>query len=151
MTTRIILVCSGNICRSPLAAVMTKRMAEERGASVAVISAGTLHLNGEPAAKHSITVATEYGLDLSSHRSQGLSLGFIDLADALVVMSPKHERYIVEKAPAAAAKVVRLWEFSDRPLDEIADPVGQSIDAFRIAGRTIETCLNNWFESVIRK
>ena len=140
---RFIFVCSGNICRSPLAAAMAKKKFDDREISVAIISAGTLGINGEAAATHSVTVAEEYGLDISHHRSQGLSRGLADLADALIVMSPRHVDAI--ETLGVSTRVVSLWEFGEG-LTEIEDPIGRDLEAFRACAIVIDRCLDSWIE-----
>lgn len=145
---RIIFVCSGNICRSPLAQVMAKAMLDERNIPAAVISAGTLNLQGRPAASNSVAVAEEVGLDLEGHRSQGVNAGLMRMADYLVVMAPRHERELTRLDPSLATSIVRLWEYVDEDLEGIPDPVGKDIEAFRAMRERVEEGLRNWIASL---
>jgi protein-tyrosine phosphatase len=143
-TTRIVFVCSGNICRSPLAERMAKGMLAERGIPAVVISAGTLGLQGRPAAANSVAAAAEVGVDLEGHRSQGVSVPLMRMADRIVVMAPRHERELLAKDPALASKIVRLWEYLDEELDHIPDPVGQDIETFRVMRDRVQGALQKW-------
>ncbi|MFP4597362.1 MAG: low molecular weight protein arginine phosphatase [Persicimonas sp.] len=145
---RIVFVCSGNICRSPLAEALAKTMLAERGTPAAVISAGTLGLQGRPAAANSVAVGAEIGLDLDSHRSQGVSVPLLRMADHIVVMAPRHENELVRKDPGLAKNIVRLWEYLDEDLEGIPDPVGKDIEAFRVMRERVKEALERWLEGV---
>jgi protein-tyrosine-phosphatase len=147
-TLRIVFVCSGNICRSPLAERMAKGMLAERDVPAVVISAGTLGLQGRPAAAHSIAVAAEIDVDLEGHRSQGVSLPLMRMADRIVVMAPRHEEDLLATDPALGSKIVRLWEYLDEELDHIPDPVGQNIETFRAMRDRIHTALETWVDQL---
>ncbi len=147
-TLRIVFVCSGNICRSPLAEAMVKPMLAERDIPAVVISAGTLGLQGRPAAANSIAAAAEIGIDLEGHRSQGVSLGLMRMADRIVVMAPRHEAELTRQDPALAAKIVRLWEYLDEELDHIPDPVGQDLETFRVMRDRLKQALEAWVEQL---
>jgi protein-tyrosine phosphatase len=147
-TLRVIFVCSGNICRSPLAEVMAKHMFAQREISSVVISMGTLGIHGRPAASNSVRAAAEIDLDLEGHRSQGIQAGLLEVADWLVVMEKKHARALLDVNGQLADKIVRLWEHVDEELDGIPDPVGQDIEAFRTARERIESGLENWMEQL---
>jgi protein-tyrosine-phosphatase len=144
-SVRIIFVCSGNICRSPLAAGIAKARLEEAGISAVIISAGTLQIVGKPAAANSVAAGEQVGIDISGHRSQGLTRPLIDRADYLVVMSPEHEDYIVRDSRAAASKVVRLWEWVG--LDRIDDPIGRPLHAFTACRDTMTEAIEAWIKS----
>lgn len=143
-TQRIVFVCSGNICRSPLAERMAKAMLEERGIPAVVISAGTLGLQGRSAAANSVTVAAEVGVDLEGHRSQGVSIPLMRMADKIVVMAPRHETELLSKDRGLAGKIVRLWEYLDEGLDHIPDPVGQDVETFRVMRDRVQEALERW-------
>lgn len=143
---RIVFVCSGNICRSPMAAALGARALQAAGIEAMVISAGTLGINGSPAAAHAVDVMREAGLDISGHRSQGLSAQVARVADHLVVMSPIHRSEIVERDPSLESKVQPFWKFATPAgrFDEIADPVGRDRAAFVACREDLEACLDGW-------
>lgn len=147
-TMRVIFVCSGNICRSPLAEAISREIFDERDISGMAISMGTLGIHGRPAATNSIRAASEIGLDLDGHRSQGIQSGMLEIADWLVVMEPKHARSILDLDQRLSDKIVRLWEYVDEDLDGIPDPVGQDIEAFRVARDRIQEGLESWFDAL---
>ncbi len=148
-THRIIFVCSGNICRSPMAAVIAAEKMTRVGISHRIISAGTLGLMNRRAAEHAITAVEEIDLDLSGHRSQSANSGILNMADVIVVMSPSHTLHIKKLNPSLAGKILELWRFAPREyglLDEIADPVGKDLNTFRRSRDLIGECIDNWLE-----
>lgn len=153
-TRRIIVICSGNICRSPMAVALLRHSLEERDIPAVVISGGTLGIHGRRASSQARRAITELDAEdqtgmvscIAEHRSQGLSPAMLEMADELVVMAPRHERYIRQMAPRAADRIVRLWEFAevDIPLTKIPDPVGQDFAVFRRCRDLIAECLERW-------
>ncbi len=86
---KILFVCSGNTCRSPLAEAVLKRMAEDAGrGDIEVSSAGTQAWDGSPASDGSMLVGMERGLELSAHRSRQLTTEMLEEADIVIVMAP---------------------------------------------------------------
>lgn len=147
-TARIISICSGNICRSPIAAVLLERKLEERKAPSVIISAGTLGLTGHQAAVHARAAVQALGLSLEGHRSQGISLPLLRMADHLLIMSTRHETAILSLDPALEERLVRLWHYDDetREGSGIPDPVGQDLLAFIACRDLLDRCLDAWIE-----
>jgi protein-tyrosine-phosphatase len=143
---RIVFVCSGNICRSPMAAGIARDRLETAGIDAVVISAGTLNINGQPASPHGVTACRELGIDIEGHRSQGISVPLLLKADAIVVMAPGHEQHLARLEPALAPKIERMWAYADpaRGLTEIADPVGLELPAYRTCRDLLVECIDRW-------
>lgn len=94
---RVLFVCTGNTCRSPMAAAVARRMARERGwEHLDVRSAGVAASPGTPASAGAVRVGEEVGLDLAAHRSTPLSAELVDAADLILVMSPGHVHRVLE-------------------------------------------------------
>jgi protein-tyrosine phosphatase len=152
-TVRAICVCSGNICRSPMAVALLREKYQARGVSALVISAGTLGIQGHRAADFARAAITEFGpafaRHIDEHRSQGLSPALAEMADHIIVMSSRHEAEILRHNPARAPSIVRLWEHAPAEfgsLTKIPDPVGQGPEAFRTCRDLIDASLNHWLE-----
>jgi protein-tyrosine-phosphatase len=144
---RVLFVCSGNICRSPMAFVIAERTLAEEGIPVEwLASGGTLGIQGEPAAGHALLAVGEIGLDLSVHRSKGVGAAELDGADQIVVMAPDHEREIRMRRPDAEPKIVRLWEYTSRSgrLKRISDPIGQPYQDYIACRGDLLECIRNW-------
>jgi protein-tyrosine phosphatase len=142
---RVLIVCSGNICRSPMAAVLAEKLLKEAGIEAMIISAGTLGIRGAPAAPFAIAAMEEIGLSLDMHRSQGISTLLLRAADHILVMSPEHAEAVLERDPALSSKVRRLWSYApEGELEEIADPVGLELEHFIACRSDLEACLAAW-------
>ena len=151
---RIVFVCSGNICRSPMAAVIAMKKFTEANIPHRIISAGTLGLVNRRAAEHAIKATEEIGIDLAAHRSQSANSGILNLADVIVVMSPMHTRHIVKNTPALQSKILELWRLAPIDkygrLEEIEDPVNKALNKFRQCRDLISDCLDAWIEHIKR-
>ena len=121
-------VCTGNTCRSPMAeGFFRKYLAEKLQCEVdhlgrmgyKVASSGLLNMAGSSASSESVAACSARGVDISSHRSQPLSLGLIEESDRIFAMERMHQARVVALSPEAAGKCVLLAE------DDISDPVGQ--------------------------
>ena len=133
---RILLVCTGNICRSPLAAALMQRAVTERGAEgIEVSSAGTGAWDGAPASEGAYLVALEQGLDLSGHRARLLTRDVVEHSDLILTMARHHRARVDELG--GQGRVFVLGEYAGRDGDaaEVGDPFGGDLDVYR------ETCV----------
>src|SRR5438552_189266 len=96
MIQHVLFVCTGNICRSPLAASLLERALKERGLEVTVTSAGTGAWDGAPASEGAYLVGLERGLDLSGHRARLLTRELVERADLILTMARHHRARVDE-------------------------------------------------------
>ena len=128
---KILFVCSGNTCRSPLAEAITRRLLDTAGRSdVEVSSAGTSAWDGSPASDGALLVGMERGLDLSQHRSRLLTAEIVSEADLILVMSPSHLSRVKELDPDAKAHLLAGFA-SGREGRSVQDPFGGDLAAYR--------------------
>ena len=134
MTKRVLLVCTGNICRSPLAAALLTKALQDRDLNdMAVSSAGTGAWDGAPASEGAYLVALERGLDLSSHRARLLTRELVEESDLILTMARHHRARVDELG--GDGRVFVLGEFAGRSGDaEVSDPFGGDLEVYR------ETC-----------
>ena len=135
---RLLTVCIGNICRSPLAEVALRRAL---GDGWQVSSAGLQALVGVPADPTSQAIAREQGLDLSGHRAQQLTAWMTQQHDVILVMEDAHTRMLLQMAPTARGKVFRLGHVRGY---DIADPYHQPREAFDTAWAGIAQGVDDW-------
>lgn len=142
--TRLLFVCTANICRSPMAEELARLYAEERGWNVEVASAGTQAMEGQPAAGNAIKALRDIGGDLNEHRSQPATAELVAWADRILVMEMRHAAWMRENLPASDEKVQLLGTFGG--LMEIDDPYGRWIFAFRRSRDEIRRCVENFMD-----
>lgn len=136
---RLLFVCTGNICRSPMAEGIAAAYAARRGRPIEVRSAGVLGLIDERADAYAVEVCDELGIDLSAHRSRGLTDALVGWADYILVMELGHAQVIRDRFPSAEAKVLMLGTFGGQM--EIADPVGTTRYRFRRSRDELRRCV----------
>jgi len=129
----ILVVCTGNICRSPIAEGLLKKYLSS--SCVSVFSAGTWGINGHPASEHGIEVCMRHGIDISGHRSIGINGEMVKKSDIILVMEEEHLNEIKEDFPASAGKIYLLKKYPDQlgiveDDDTIPDPHGGELKKF---------------------
>ena len=131
MIQNVLFVCTGNICRSPLAAALLLRGLKERGLDVTVTSAGTGAWDGAPASEGAYLVGLERGLDLSGHRARLLSRDLVEQADLILTMARHHRARVDELG--GEGRVYVLGEYAGREGDdvEVSDPFGGDLGVYR--------------------
>lgn len=131
-TYNLLFVCTGNTCRSPMAAGIARAAVAERGWShVAVRSAGVAAGAGAPAADAAVLVGAEHGVDLGDHRSQPLTPELVEWADAIVGMSDWHVARVAALGGAGRASLATEFLEGDDAGTEVPDPVGMDTDTYR--------------------
>lgn len=111
----ILVICTANICRSPLAAAMLASEAERRAgpdAPVRVPSSGLHGLAGEAAAPHSADEARRRGLDLAGHVAQVTDPAGVERADLVLTMTERHRARVARLVPAATRTTFTVREFA---------------------------------------
>ncbi len=140
---KILLVCTGNTCRSPLAEVLLRRALAEAGvAEVAVASAGTGAFVGEPASEGSYLVALENGLDLAAHRARVVTRELLAANDLVLTMGRAHLRKL--ELLGASRRSHLLGEYAGVVGEvEVADPVGGPIEGYRTTYQQLDEMTRN--------
>ncbi|HBK79033.1 MAG TPA: hypothetical protein DDZ83_04980 [Nitrospinae bacterium] len=148
----ILFVCTGNLCRSPMAEALLKKFSSRAGRSdLNARSAGTHAFAGNKSPVEAQQVADTAGLDLMSHVAQPLSQELVTWADEIVVMSPEHEEFIEMNFPIAREKVVELARFrlGGKPGDTIKDPYGMSLFYYRQYFSNLMEALQRYYAQLV--
>jgi protein-tyrosine phosphatase len=110
---KVLFVCTGNLCRSPMAEVLLRDELHRRGCSgVDVVSSGTWGIDGSPATPEAVQAVGELDVDLSSHRARSLDVDEVRSADIVIAMTSVHVREITQMVPGAERKVVLLKQLA---------------------------------------
>lgn len=137
----ILFVCTGNLCRSPLAEGLFKKLlSEDILARSRIHSAGTGALNEREAAALAIEVARENGFDIAGHRAKTLKQEDVEDADFILVMEKSQRDYITRRFENSHEKIYLLKSFSGKKSwnKDIPDPYGYSIEKYRSSYDIIE-------------
>jgi len=136
----VLFVCTGNICRSPMAEGLFRHATRGR-ADCRVVSAGVGALEGQTPSPHAVSALKELGIDISQLRSRMLTSDLVDEADYIFGMTHSHVDSVNLLFPQAAEKTFLLREF-DETLDEfekdISDPIGGSYETYAYCRDQIE-------------
>ena len=136
----LVFVCTGNICRSPMAeGIMKDIVLDEvdqlhRVIPILISSAGTHAVTGSPASRYAVEVSKEHGISLNFHRSKPITEPIVRNADLILTMEKNHTDFIKRNWPFCTT-VFELKNFaregSGRPLNsDIPDPIGMDIDVY---------------------
>ncbi len=125
----VLFVCTGNICRSPMAEAFFNALAARRGLPARARSAGLSPVL-DRATEIAARVAGEYGVDLHGHRSQPLDRASVARADLILTMTGEQRRWVEKLFPEAQGKTFTLLGYVGERGD-IADPYGESLAVYR--------------------
>ncbi len=141
MTQQVLVVCTGNVCRSPMASALLAAQAEKSGDSklYKFTSAGTWALEGQPASANAQVVMQRRGLSLSAHRGRMVTRALIDESDLILVMTLNHRDSLCAEFPHARRKIHLLSELVGLQYD-ISDPRQRGRGIRDLCCRTGTTC-----------
>ena len=135
---RVLMVCTGNTCRSPLAAAALGLELGAEGERVEILSAGTSAREGEPAAAFATRIAALAGADLAAHRARRVTRELLQRADLVLTMEREQLSAVLQAGAAAGnSHVLSEWPAPGEPELEISDPYGGSIEAYEECWRRI--------------
>jgi protein-tyrosine phosphatase len=145
MLNTILIVCTGNICRSP----MGERFLQSRLPQKKIDSAGTAALIDHSADMDALRIAKKFGVSLEGHRGRQFTPTLSAAYDLILVMEKEHVRHITHIAPEARSKTMLLGHWFNQI--EIPDPWHKSDEAFDHAYQLIDRACQAWVSKLVGK
>ena len=148
---RLLFLCTGNSCRSPLAAALARDEAVRRGIpNLEVRSAGTHAWPGLPASALGMLVAREHGLDLGEHRTTELDFDLLSWAQLVLAMAPAHGEEARRIQPAARVEVVTAFLPRGHPARgrAVPDPIGGGRAEYEATYELLLEAIRGFFEGL---
>ncbi len=139
MFQRLLMVCTGNICRSPMAEGLFKFALKDF--NIQIQSAGLHALVDKPAVTDAQIVSQQHGIDISAHRARQLSAKFISEAELILVMENWQKEETLNQYPESRGKVFLLGHWDNF---EIYDPYQEDFPAFENAFSMIQKGFEGW-------
>ena len=147
---RILIVCTGNICRSPMAeGLLRDRLRRHQlSDSVVVASRGTFALDGRAASHLAIAVLADHSIDITDHVAVTITPDEMRKSDLILVMTEEHRRSIFYLAPEVLHKVLLMSELAGEHFD-VADPYTQPREMYERTYETLQWCLDNGWATLL--
>lgn len=137
----ILVVCVGNICRSPMAEALLKQRYPHKN----VDSAGVGALVGHSADPAALEIMAKQEIDITNHVAKQIDEGLAKKADLIFTMSDSQTKWIEERWPFCRGKTFKLGHWRDK---DIADPYKHEMSAFQTAYQDIVVSLEQWADKI---
>lgn len=147
----ILVICTGNVCRSPVVeALLKNRLASHNMGDWNIHSAGTQVKSSVPASVFSVEVIAEVeNIDITPHRSKPVSAEMLDEADLVLCMAARHTTALNEAFPSGSQKVFLLSEMSNETRFDVVDPFGKDKIAYQNMVQTVTEMVDSGLHRIM--
>jgi len=140
----IMMICAGNMCRSPFAEYYMRQKFEQAGVEGECFSRGLLAMPGRKVPSLALQVGLEFGIDMQDHSSQTLLAPDVDRAAMIMVMEQGQRQHLSKMRPASIGKIFLLSQPNGGA--KIADPMGKDAEYFRKTYKEITINIDAWMK-----
>lgn len=145
---KILFVCTGNTCRSPMAQVIGESIAVREGLDISCASAGIAAYGSFPASENAVNAAKKLGLDLSGYQSCQVTPHAVERADLILTMTSSHKVVLTRNFPEFAGKIFTLRQYAEGSERDIPDPFSMGQEVYDQCAGLLKELLEKTMEKV---
>lgn len=146
---KILIVCTGNTCRSPMAEGIFKKMAKNMDLNLEISSAGIAALDGDRVSAGAVKAMKNIGIDISEYKSSLVNIGLVEEVDLILTMSNIHKDILADRFPNFKDKVFLINDYAFGKTNDIEDPFGGSLRGYEIARDEISLAIEAIIKNIV--